>query len=234
MTERPERVLVVTPHPDDAEIGCGGTVAKWISEGSEVFYVLCTNGDKGTSDPDMTTDRLAEIREREQQDAADYLGVSEVVYFGYPDGYLEDDHDFRGRLVREIRRLKPDVLFTTDPYRRSFYLHRDHRMCGQVSMDAVYPYSRDRLHYPAHEQEGLESHKVGDLYFWGTEAPDEFIDISDWVENKVEALKKHVSQVGGDDREGDVGDFLRANARRMGERAGVPYAEGFRRVRLRR
>ncbi len=229
--ERPERALVVTPHPDDAEIGCGGTVASWIGQGTKVFYVLCTNGDKGSQEPDMTSERLAEIREREQAEAAAVLGVEEVVYLRHPDGGLEDDAEFRGELVHAIRRFKPDVVLCPDPHRRSFYLHRDHRVCGLVTMDAVFPYARDRLHYPEHEREGLATHKTGDVLFWGTEQPDTFIEITDTIEKKIEALKKHDSQVGSED--GDVGDFVRASARRMGERADAPYAEAFLRISIR-
>ena len=94
--ERPERALVVTPHPDDAEIGCGGTVAGWIAQGTEVFYVLCTNGDKGSQEPDMTSERLAQIREREQAEAAAALGVKEVVYLRYPDGALGGQRRIQG------------------------------------------------------------------------------------------------------------------------------------------
>lgn len=232
--DRPERALVVTPHPDDAEIGCGGTVAGWIAEGTEVYYVLCTNGDKGTSDPDLTSERLAEIREREQAEAAEVLGIKEVVYLRFPDGALEDTSEFRERLVHAIRRFRPDVVFATDPHRRSFYLHRDHRMCGMVTMDAVFPYARDRLHYPEHiTEDGLDTHKVGDVLFWGTEEPDTYIDITDTIDLKIESLKKHASQVSSEDGT-DVGDFVRANARRIGQRADMPYAESFRRINIRR
>ena len=103
MVERPDRAMVVTPHPDDAEIGCGGTVASWIRQGTVVVFVLCTNGDKGTEDQDMTPDRLADIRMQEQLEAAEVLGVSEVIFLGYPDGELEDNSDFRERLVGAIR-----------------------------------------------------------------------------------------------------------------------------------
>ena len=235
MAERPDRVLVVTPHPDDAEIGCGGTVAKWISEGAEVFYVLCTNGDKGTSDPEMTSERLAAIREKEQADAAAALGAKEVIYLRHPDGELEDNREFRGELVRAIRKFKPDVAMCPDPFRRSFYMHRDHRMCGQVTLDAVFPYARDILHFPEHiREEGLEPHKVGEIYFWATEEPDTFIDITDTIELKIESLKKHASQMSGPGRRGEVGDFVKANAQRIGLRPGYQYAEGFRRIQLRR
>lgn len=232
MIDRPEKAMVVIPHPDDAEGGCGGTVGKWIKEGTEVVYVLCTNGDKGTSDPDMTSDRLAAIREVEQADAAETLGVKEVIYLRYPDGALEDTAEFRGQIVHAVRKHRPDVVFCTDPHRRTFYLHRDHRMSGQVTLDAVFPYARDILHYPEHREEGLEPHKVGDLMLWGTEDPDEFIDITDTIDLKIEALKKHVSQVSGGGR--DVADFVKARAQTIGQRAEVPYAEGFRRIQFRR
>lgn len=222
----PRRALVVTPHPDDAEIGCGGTIARWVREGAEVFVLLATNGDKGTDDPSMTSERLAEIREREQEEASRALGVREVVFLGYPDGYLEDDHDFRARVVREIRRLRPEVVLTTDPFRRNFYLHRDHRICGLVTMDACFPYARDRLHYPQHEREGLRPHKVRTLLFWGSEDPDTYVDITPTIDLKIKALLCHRSQIKG----WDVEEWVRRFARGHGERAGVDYAEAFRRM----
>ena len=227
--------MVVTPHPDDAEIGCAGTVAQWIREGTEVVYVLCTNGDKGSGDPEMTSERLAAIREKEQADAARVLGVKEVIYLRHPDGSLEDGAEFRGQLVRAIRMHRPDTVFCPDPYRRGFYLHRDHRICGQVTIDAVFPYARDHLHFPEHLRvDGLAPHRVGEILMWGAEEPDTFVDITDAIELKIAALLKHVSQVSGagSDRDGD--EFVRANASRMGQRAELPYAEAFRRIQFRR
>ncbi len=237
MVDRPQTIMVVSPHPDDAEIGCGGTISRWIREGSEVVYVLCTSGDKGSADLEMTSERLAAIREREQLEAAKVLGVKDVLFLRYPDGGLEDTSEFRGQLVHAIRVYRPDAVFTTDPFRRSFYLHRDHRVCGQVTLDAVFPYARDHLHYPDHyRKEGLLPHKVGELYFWGTEEPDTFIDISDTISLKIEALKKHASQVygSGGNRDRDVEEFVKGNASRVGQRAQMPYAEGFRRIQFRR
>lgn len=235
MIDRPDRAMVITPHPDDAEIGCGGTVNKWVQEGTEVVYVLCTNGNRGTGDREMTSERLAEIREKEQAEAAEVLGVKEVIYLGYPDGELEDTSEFRGHLVKAIRKHRPDVVFCTDPQRRTFYLHRDHRISGQVTLDAVFPYSRDHLHYPEHiAEDGLDTHKVGDILMWGTEDPDTFIEITDTVETKIEALKKHASQVASSGTDRDVDEFVKANARRVGQRAEVPYAEAFRRIQFRR
>ena len=234
MIDRPDRALVITPHPDDAEIGCGGTIAQWISEGSTAIYVLCTNGDKGSEDPDMTSERLAEIREKEQAAAATTLGVEEVINLRYPDGSLEDTPEFRGHIVRAIRKHAPDVVLCPDPIRRGFYLHRDHRICGQVVLDAVFPYARDRLHYPEHERdEGLSPHKVGDILFWGSEEPDTFVDITDSLSLKVDALKKHESQVYSSGSKTDVDEFVRAAARRAGQRAELSYAEAFRRLHFR-
>ena len=231
MFDRPERAMLVIPHPDDAEGGVGGTVAKWVAEGTEVVFVLCTNGDKGTSDPEMTTEKLGAIREKEQAAAAECLGVKEVIYLRYGDGELDDTAKFRGELVRAIRKHRPDVVFCTDPFRQTFYLHRDHRISGQVTLDAVFPYARDFLHYNEHIQEGLETHKVGDILMWGTEHPDTFIDITDTIDNKINALKKHVSQVAGSGR--DVDRFVKVNAQNQGQMANMPYAEGFKRIRFR-
>ena len=231
MFDRPERAMLVIPHPDDAEGGVGGTVAKWVAEGTEVVFVLCTNGDKGTSDPEMTTEKLGAIREKEQAAAAECLGVKEVIYLRYGDGELDDTAKFRGELVRAIRKHKPDVVFCTDPFRQAFYLHRDHRISGQVTLDAVFPYARDFLHYNEHIQEGLETHKVGDILMWGTEHPDTFIDITDTIDNKINALKKHASQVAGSGR--DVDRFVKVNAQNQGQMANMPYAEGFKRIRFR-
>ena len=231
MFDRPERAMLVIPHPDDAEGGVGGTVAKWVAEGTEVVFVLCTNGDKGTSDPEMTTEKLGAIREKEQAAAAECLGVKEVIYLRYGDGELDDTAKFRGELVRAIRKHRPDVVFCTDPFRQTFYLHRDHRISGQVTLDAVFPYARDFLHYNEHIQEGLETHKVGDILMWGTERPDTFIDITDTIDNKINALKKHASQVAGSGR--DVDRFVKVNAQNQGQMANMPYAEGFKRIRFR-
>ena len=223
--------MLVIPHPDDAEGGVGGTVAKWVAEGTEVVFVLCTNGDKGTSDPEMTTEKLGAIREKEQAAAAECLGVKEVIYLRYGDGELDDTAKFRGELVRAIRKHRPDVVFCTDPFRQTFYLHRDHRVSGQVAIDSVFPYARDFLHYNEHIQEGLETHKVGDILMWGTEHPDTFIDITDTIDNKINALKKHASQVAGSGR--DVDRFVKVNAQNQGQMANMPYAEGFKRIRFR-
>ena len=228
--EIPERAMVVIPHPDDAEVGCGGTVARWAKEGTEVYFVLCTDGRAGSSDPNMTQEHLVELREQEQAQAAQVLGVREVVYLRNPDGHLADSQTVLGEVVKAIRRFRPNVVLSTDPLRRTSHQHRDHRAAGQASLDACFPYARDRLHLPGVMiEEELPPHKVGTVLLWGADTPEVFVDITDTIALKVSALRQHVSQFGP--RRG--GGFSRMGARAMGERAGCLYAEGFRRINFR-
>ena len=225
----PQRVLICTPHPDDAEIGAGGTLAKWIRKGAQVTLVVCTNGDKGSEDPEMTSQRLAAIREKEQLDAASVLGLKEVVFLRHPDGEIEDNRQFRGEVVREIRRAKPDVVLTTDPWRRTNYQHRDHRVTGQVVLDAVFPLARDHLNFQEHKKMGLSPHKTPYVFLWGSDAPDFHSDIESTLEAKVAALAKHASQVSAR----DTAKFLRENAARIGKDKGLKAAEAFRVIEFR-
>jgi LmbE family N-acetylglucosaminyl deacetylase len=188
-------VLVIMPHPDDSEFGCAGTVAGWTRQGKKVIYVIITNGDKGTSDRTLTPEKLAVIRQAEQREAASVLGVADVVYLGYPDQGLEDSPELRKAIVRQIRICRPSVVVTLDPYRRYIW-HRDHRIAGQVVLDAVYPYSRDHLAYPDMLAEGLEPHKVKKMYLTASEDADYISDITDTFDLKIEALACHKSQVG--------------------------------------
>jgi LmbE family N-acetylglucosaminyl deacetylase len=186
--------LVITAHPDDAEFGAAGTVARWIREGQTVVYVVCTNGEKGTSDRNVSPERLAEVREKEQLAAAEVLGVREVVFLHYPDQGLEDTADFRKDIVRVIRKYRPGVVITSDPYRRYLW-HRDHRITGQVVLDAVFPFARDHLAYPALLEEGLEPHKVKEILFWAAEDVNYRVDITATFGLKLAALRCHESQV---------------------------------------
>lgn len=190
------RVMVVSPHPDDAEFGVAGSVARWAGEGKEIFYVVCTSGEKGTADRRVAPAALAKTREKEQLAAARLLGVSEVIFLRYEDQTLEDTPAFRKEIVRQIRMFRPETVATSDPYRR-YVWHRDHRITGQVVLDAVFPFARDHLAYPDLLEEGLEPHKVRELLFWGSEDPNYCIDISGTLETKLEALRCHESQVGG-------------------------------------
>ena len=227
-------VMVVTAHPDDSEFAAAGTMVKWVREGWEVIYVVCTNGDKGSSDPDMTSERLAKIREQEQREAAKVLGISEVVFLGHPDGGLEDTPAFRGELVRLIRKYRPDIVMTHDPYRR-YMGHHDHRITGIVTLDAIFPYARDHLSYPEHKAEGLKPHKVREVYLLGSEEPDTFVDISETFAVKMKAVSCHVSQVG--EHSDDWENWVKQRAERataVGQSHGIPLAEAFRRIEISR
>ncbi len=226
MERVPQRALLVTPHPDDAESGCGGTAAKWIAAGAEVYYLICTNGDKGSGDPDMASDRLAAIREKEQLDAAQALGVKGVIFLKHPDGTLEDDHQLRSEVVRAIRKYRPDTVMCMDPYRSRGHTHRDHRVSGQVAIDSVCSFAWRPSYFPEQiRDEKLEPHLVNTIYLWGSEEPDLFVDISEHIDSKVDALKRHASQI--NDPSGR-GDRIRARSKNVGERAGLPFAEAFR------
>ena len=229
ITSAPKRALAITPHPDDCEGGCGGTLSKWIQESGTVgVVVLCTNGDKGTSDREMPSAKLASIREREQQEAADVMGA-DVVFLSYPDGGLEDTMLFRSQLVREIRRHKPEVILCIDPYRSISHTHRDHRMSGQVAIDAAFTYAWNEMQFRDQiTQEGLEPYQVREAYLWGSETPDIFVDIGDFLDMKAESLSRHVSQMSSDPVA--RAKRIREGAARQGQAAGLTYAEGFRRI----
>ena len=222
--------VVISPHPDDAEFGAAGTVARWSRAGKKVVYVVCTNGDKGTTDRTIVPQDLIRMREREQKAAAAVLGVRQVEFLGLADQGLEDTPEFRERIVRIIRRYRPETVLTSDPYRRYLW-HRDHRITGQVVMDAVYPCARDHLAYPEMLARGLEPHKVRSVLFWAAEDVNYHSDITDTFELKLEALQCHVSQV----RElgiADLREWLLRRCRDMAQGAAFELAESFHRVKL--
>jgi LmbE family N-acetylglucosaminyl deacetylase len=220
-------VLVVTPHPDDAEFGVAGTVAKWTQEGKQVVYVVCTNGNKGTSDPDVKPDELAKIRQNEQRAAAEILGVREVVFLENQDQGLEDTPEFRKQIVRMIRRYRPETVVTADPYRRYIW-HRDHRIAGQVTIDAVFPYARDHLAYPDLLEEGLQPHKVREMLFWASENINFRSDVTATFDLKLAALQCHKSQVNSM-RFSDLEDWLRKRCKDLAEGEDFELAEAFHR-----
>jgi LmbE family N-acetylglucosaminyl deacetylase len=223
-------VLVVAPHPDDAEFGVAGTVARWTREGKRVVYVICTNGEKGASDRTVKPERLAEVRQAEQRAAADVLGVCGVLFLGYPDQGLEDTPAFRKEIVRLIRQYRPNLVATADPYRRYIW-HRDHRITGQVVLDAVYPFARDHLAYPDLLEEGLDPHKVQEILFWGADDINYRFDISETFDLKLAALLCHESQVKGFISP-DIGNWLRTRCRAMAEGENFELAEAFHRVEI--
>jgi LmbE family N-acetylglucosaminyl deacetylase len=224
------QVMVVTPHPDDAEYGVAGTVVRWVSQGKEIVYVVCTNGDKGTSDARVKPEELAKTREEEQIAAANLLGVREVIFLRHPDQGLEDTPEFRKEIVRLIRMYRPETVVTADPYRRYIW-HRDHRMTGQVTLDAIFPYARDIFSYPDLAKEGLDPHKVKEVLLWGTEDVNYRSDITETFDVKLSALRCHKSQVGHIPLQ-ELEDRLRERHRSLAQGEEYELAEGFHRVEI--
>lgn len=222
--------MVVVAHPDDMEFSSAGTVAKFIREGREVVLVQCTSGDKGTARRDITSAELAALREEEEREACRRLGVQHIEFLRLGDGELMPDIDFREKIVRQIRKYRPDIVITHDPF-RPYALHPDHRAVGITTVDSVYPTARDPLYFPEHLAEGLEPHKVAELWLFGAEYPDTYIDISDTLEAKIHALRAHISQVG---EAKDLEERVRQRAAEVGEPQGIPLAEAFKVIKMRR
>ncbi len=198
------RALVVAAHPDDGEFGAAGTIALWARQGWELHYLIVTNGAKGTDDPKLPAERLVPVREREQRAAAEKLGARDVYFLGYEDGELTYTRELLGRVARVIRQVRPEAVFTHDPevlFQKfgdephvSAVNHADHRCTGLVTVDAVYPTARDRLNFPEHLDDGLEPHKVQEIYLWGANQADFDVDITDVHDLKIAALMAHESQ----------------------------------------
>jgi LmbE family N-acetylglucosaminyl deacetylase len=229
MSKQPADVLVFTPHPDDAEFGAAGSVAKMVQQNKTVVYVVVTNGDKGTDDPHVTPEDLTKLREKEQQAAARVLGVREVVFLRYPDQGLEDTPELRRDMVRQIRTFRPQLVITSDPYRRYIW-HRDHRITGRAVLDAVFPYARDLHAYPELADEGLAPHKVPEIWLWASNEADINFrsDITETFELKVKALRCHKSQI-KDPFSSEMEKWLCKRAKNMAEGVDFKLAEGFHR-----
>lgn len=227
----PGSALVIVAHQDDIEFGCAGTVARWVQEGAQVTYALLTNGAAGSSDPEMTRERLAELREAEQRAAAKILGVDRVEFLGYEDGLLEPTLEVRKEVVRLIRRVRPEVVVTTDPTTRYFadrYVnHPDHRAAGEAVLAAVIPGSDTRLAYPELLDEGLEPVKLTGVWLIMNVEPNVVVDITDFIDRKLESLRCHVTQIGGDPSAEDV-RFVYGMAEWAAEKEPFRYGEAFR------
>jgi LmbE family N-acetylglucosaminyl deacetylase len=223
-------VLVIMAHPDDPEFGAGATIARLAREGKKVVYVICTAGDKGSPDRNMTPARLAEIRMGEQRAAAKTLGVDDVIFLGHPDQALEADVEFRKELVQIIREYRPDLVITHSPYQRYIWWHRDHRKCGEAAMDAIFPYARDHMAYPDLLAKGLEPHKVNEIWLTGADDANYKSDITGTFSQKIDAIKCHKSQLGEDFFQRL--DRIKARASAAAEGEEFLLAESFRRVEI--
>jgi LmbE family N-acetylglucosaminyl deacetylase len=222
------RVLVVFSHPDDAEFLAAPAIAALVAGGAMVDYLVTTDGGKGTEDPNVTPEQLAEVRIAEQRAAADVLGVREIVHLGYPDGYLTPSLDLRRDIVRQIRRLQPDVVIAQNPQRRTdgeaIVAHPDHLATGEATLAAVYPAARDRLNFPELISEGLEPWKVRQLLITGIERPNLWIDVAATFEQGLEALRCHASQIDDTD---EIEAWMRERATKAGNAVDLPLAQAF-------
>lgn len=226
----PERVLAVYAHPDDPEVSCAGTLARWARAGSEVHLVIATRGEKGSSDPAADPEDVAARRAAEADAAATVMGLASHELLGYPDGEMINSVELRGRLVERIRRLRPDVVMGPDPtavfFGSSYVNHHDHREMGFALLDACAPAASSPLYFP----EAGPAHHVAAVYLSGTLEPDTWVEITDTLEVKVAALLCHRSQIGADEEL--AADVVRRRAASAGAQGGVGHAEAYRVLRL--
>ena len=238
MTEEQEfsSGMVVIAHADDAEYGCSGTVAKLCAEGWDMTYVLCTDGSKGSSDREISEKELSKARRVEQINAGKVIGLRDVTFLGYPDSYLEPTLSLRKDIAREIRRYKPDVVICQYPLRTLDggwgVGHPDHLAAGEAALAAVFPTARDHMTFPDLLEEGLEPHKVAEVWIMGHPEPDVFIDVTDHMESAVKALAEHKSQTGGRPYE-EMLPRMKEWRRRGSVGKGMLYSESFKRISFR-
>ena len=222
---QPEKVMVIFAHPDDAEGNCGGTTAKWVREGRIIHYLVLTNGDKGSDDLSMTSERLAGIRQKEQEAAAKVLGVFGVTFLRIPDGELEVTPPLREEISRLIRLHQPTIVLTHDPW-KLYQFHPDHRATGFLALDAIVA-ARDHLYYPDHLNQGLKPCRVKEVCLFGTDSPDFWVDISESIELKLQAVRCHESQ---GLTAPQVQERIRNRALEAGKIKGYLYAEAFKKI----
>jgi LmbE family N-acetylglucosaminyl deacetylase len=231
------RGMVVVAHADDAEYGCSGTVAKLCAEGWEMVYVLCTDGSKGSSDREIAQEELVRIREGEQVEAGKVLGLRDVVFLRNEDSMLQPTLELRKDIAREIRRYRPDVVITTHPVRSLDggwgVGHPDHMAAGEAALAAVFPTARDHMTYPDLLEEGLEPHKVAEVWIMGHPEPDTWVDVTEHIDTSIKALLSHDSQVNGHSPD-ETANMMREWRRKRAEGKGMQYAEAFKRIPMRR
>lgn len=229
----PKSAMAIVAHPDDIEFSCAGTLARWAKAGARISYVLCTSGDVGIDTPGMTRQEATVIREAEQRAAAQIAGAEEVVFLGEPDGMLVATLELRKRLVREIRRFRPEVVLTSDPtivWAGSDYInHPDHRAAATAALDATFPAAGQPNLFEEIALEGYTAHKPRKVYVntWGNDA-DIYVNITETIETKIEALRAHKSQM----KEWDPESSIREWAAGQAKGKEMSYAEGYRVITL--
>ncbi len=185
----PRKILVVLAHPDDPEFFCGGTLVRWIDAGHEVNYLLLTKGDKGSEDPGITPEELKTTREHEQQEAACVLGVKNITFLDYPDGFVIPNVELQKEIVRHVRMLRPHIIVTSDPtnfFIRDIHInHPDHRNAGLATLEAIFPAAGNMFFYPELFEEGLQPHTPDEVWISLTHEPTVTIDISSFWKVKL-------------------------------------------------
>ena len=228
----PSSVMVVVAHPDDIEFSCAGTLARWAKNGTLVSYVLCTSGEVGIAEAGMTKEKATSIREAEQRVAAQIVGAEEVVFLREPDGLLQPTLELRKKIVREIRRFKPEVVICGDPTivwaGEDYINHPDHRAAATAALDAIFPAAGQPNLFQELEAEGFTAHKPRKVYVTGWNQTDLYINITETIDVKVAALRAHRSQMGDWDPEPRIKEW--ASERARGKE--MAYAESFRVVTL--
>jgi LmbE family N-acetylglucosaminyl deacetylase len=225
------KVLVFSAHPDDLDFGCSGTVAKLAQDGKEAVYCIITNGEKGIQKVDKPREQMIAMREEEQKRAAMAASVNKVVFLGEIDGDLENTKELRKKIVKVIREEKPDIIFAFDPANQcfdSFYrFHRDHRAGAEAVFDAIYPAAGSRAFFPEFADSQIMPHQIKEAWFFGTERPNVYVDITDTIDKKIEALRQHEGQI-YDMKEAE--NHVRKQASVIGKKNKMKYAEAFRRL----
>jgi len=228
----PESALTIVAHPDDIEFSCAGTLARWAQAGARLCYVLCTSGDVGIAEPGMTKAQAIAIREGEQRQAAEIVGAKDVVFLREPDGMLMPTIDLRKKLVREIRRFRPEVVVCGDPtivwVGNDYINHPDHRAAATAALDAIFPAAGQPNLFEELEEEGLTAHKPRKVYVTGWIQNELYVNITDTIDLKIAALRAHKSQMRDWDPEPRIKEWAaeRAKGKEMA------YAEAFRVVNL--
>src|SRR3989337_439315 len=231
----PESAIIIVAHPDDIEFACAGTVARWVKAGTRVVYVLCTSGEVGIAEKMMTKERAAQIREAEQLAAAEIVGVKDVVFLREPDGMLQPTLELRKKIVREIRRFRPEVVVGGDPtivWAGDDYInHPDHRAAAAAALDATFPAAGQPNLFEELADEGLTAHKPRKVFVNTWDGGDTFVNIEETIDLKIAALRAHTSQMeemGSWDPESAIKEWAQERARGK-ERE---YAESYRVVTL--
>jgi LmbE family N-acetylglucosaminyl deacetylase len=226
MNDESTYAVAFSPHPADIEFGIGGTFAQWSKEGKNIVYVVCTNGDKGSSDPNMKPGELAKIREQEQLAAANALGVKNVIFLRHPDLGLKDTPEFRKEILKLILTYRPEIVATCDPYFPKYASNPDHRVLGRVVLDVVWPTALAPNTYPDLIEQGLQLHKVKKVFLWQAGEPNYRFNITDTFDLKMAAVNCLQSQIGPQGNPEFLAKLVEMN-REAAKGENYTYAEAF-------